>query len=119
MLADDFAAEFKLPPLAEGRLPLVLNLYVPDADAAWAQALGAGCNVVFPIGDQFWGDRYGQVRDPFGLVWAIAQKKEELTPEELRERQANAFAGGHRNPRRWLSRLFASRARRESRAAAI
>jgi PhnB protein len=93
MLADDFAAEFKLPPMAEGRLPLVLNLYVPDADAAWAQALGAGCNVVFPIGDQFWGDRYGQVRDPFGLVWAIAQKKEELTPEEMQERQAKAFAG--------------------------
>ena len=94
MMADDFGAEMNLPPLAEGRLPLVLNLYVPDADATWAQALGAGCQVAFPIADQFWGDRYGQVKDPFGLVWAIAQKKEELTPEELRERQAKAFAGG-------------------------
>jgi PhnB protein len=95
MLADDFAEEMHLPPLAQGRLPLVLTLYVPDADATWAQALGAGCQVVFPISDQFWGDRYGQVRDPFGLVWAIASKKEELTQEELQERQAKAFAGGH------------------------
>jgi len=88
MLADDFAEEFHLPPLAQGRLPMVLNLYVPDADSAWAQALAAGCDVAFPLADQFWGDRYGQVKDPFGFVWAITTKKEELTPEELRERQA-------------------------------
>ncbi len=93
MLADDFAAEFHLPPMAQGRLPLVLSLYVPDADAAWAQALAAGCEVVFPIADQFWGDRYGQVKDPSGMVWAIAQKKEELTPEELAERQAKMSFG--------------------------
>jgi PhnB protein len=92
MVADDFGAEMHLPPMAEGRLPLVLNLYVPDADATWAQALAAGCQVTFPIADQFWGDRYGQVKDPFGLVWAIAQKKEELTPQEIQERQAKAFA---------------------------
>src|SRR5262249_16920516 len=45
MLADDFAAEFGMPPLAEGRLPFVINLYVPDADASWAKALAAGCEV--------------------------------------------------------------------------
>jgi PhnB protein len=93
MLADDFSAEMHLPPLAQGRLPLVLSLYVPDADASWAKALGAGCEVVFPIGDQFWGDRYGQVKDPFGFVWAIAMKKEDLTPAEMQERQAKAFSG--------------------------
>ncbi len=93
MLADDFAEEFHLPPLAQGRLPMVLNLYVPDADAAWAQALAAGCEVAFPLADQFWGDRYGQVKDPFGFVWAITTKKEELTPEELRERQAKMSMG--------------------------
>src|SRR5215471_14650361 len=54
MLADDFAAEFNMPPLAEGRLPFVLSLYVPDADAAWAKALAAGCEVNFPLADQFW-----------------------------------------------------------------
>jgi hypothetical protein len=48
-----------------------------------------------PIADQFWGDRYGHVRDPFGFLWSIATRKEDLTPEELRERQAKAFGGGH------------------------
>ena len=93
MLADDFCEEFHLPPLAQGRQPLVLNLYVPDADAAWAQALAAGCEVAFPIADQFWGDRYGQVKDPFGFVWAIATHKEDLTPQELQDRQAKMFSG--------------------------
>jgi PhnB protein len=93
MLADDFGEEMHLPPMAQGRLPLVLSLYVPDADAAWAQAVAAGCEVVFPIGDQFWGDRYGQVKDPFGHVWAIATHKEDLTPQELQERQAKMFHG--------------------------
>jgi uncharacterized glyoxalase superfamily protein PhnB len=95
MFADDFTAEFGLPPLAEGRLPFQLHLYVPDADGAWNQAVAAGCEVVMPIADQFWGDRYGHVRDPFGFLWSIATRKEDLTPEELQERQAKAFGGGH------------------------
>ena len=94
MVADDFGAEFGLPPMAEGRLPLVMHLYVPDADAAWARALGAGCEVAYPIADQFWGDRYGQVKDPFGIVWGIGSKKEELTPDEAAERQSKMFGGG-------------------------
>jgi uncharacterized glyoxalase superfamily protein PhnB len=95
MFADDFTAEFGLPPLAEGRLPFQLHLYVPDADAIWNQAVAAGCEVIMPIADQFWGDRYGHVRDPFGFLWSIATRKEDLTPEELQERQAKAFGGGH------------------------
>ena len=71
-----------------------LHLYVPDADATWNQALAAGCEITMPISDQFWGDRYGHVRDPFGFDWAIATRKEELTPEEIKERQAKAFGGG-------------------------
>ena len=94
MIADDFAEEFHMPPLAEGRLPFVVNLYVTDADAQWAKALAAGCQVAVPIADQFWGDRYGHVRDPFGIVWAIASRIEELTPGEMEER-AKAFSGGH------------------------
>jgi PhnB protein len=94
MFADDFGAEMKLPPLAQGRLPLVLHLYVPDADAAWAQALAAGCEVVYPIANQFWGDRYGHVKDPFGFVWGIASRIEDLTPEQMHERAKQAFGGG-------------------------
>jgi uncharacterized glyoxalase superfamily protein PhnB len=91
MFSDDFGVEFGLPPLAQGRLPFHLNLYVPDADATWATALAAGCEVTMPIGDQFWGDRYGQVRDPFGMNWAIATRIEDLTPAEQHERSAKAF----------------------------
>lgn len=95
MFNDDFAAEFGMPPLAQGRLPFTMNLYVPDADATWAQAIAAGCEVTMPIGDQFWGDRYGHVRDPFGISWAIGSRKENLTLQEMQERMAKAFGGGH------------------------
>ena len=93
MFADDFGSEMGLPPLAQGRLPFHLNLYVPDADATWAKALAAGCEVTMPIGNQFWGDRYGHVRDPFGMSWAISTRIEDVTPAEMQERAAKAFGG--------------------------
>ena len=67
---------------------------MPDADAAWARAIEAGCTVKYPIGDQFWGDRYGQVIDPFGFVWAISMVKEIVTPEQMKERAAKMFGEG-------------------------
>ncbi len=93
MLNDSFP-EFNAPPITEGNWPLVLQLYVPDADAVFVQALASGCEVVFPMSDQFWGDRYGQVRDPFGFKWAIATRAEDLTPAEMEERQKKLFGGG-------------------------
>ena len=95
MFADDFSEEFHMPPFVQGNFPFVLQLYVPDADATWAQALAAGCEVKFPMADQFWGDRYGQVKDPFGFVWAIATRKEDLTPEQMQQRAAQMFGGSH------------------------
>jgi len=92
MMLNDAFPEMGGPPIAEGNWPLRLNLYVPDADATWAQALANGCQVVFPLQDQFWGDRYGQLRDPSGFVWAIATHKEDLTPEEMQQRGAAAMA---------------------------
>ncbi len=94
MLADDFCEEFHMPPLAQGNLPFVLHLYVADADTVFSQAVAAGAEVTMPLGDQFWGDRYGQVRDPFGFLWAIGTRKQDLTPQEIMERQAKAFSGG-------------------------
>jgi PhnB protein len=91
MLNDDFP-EFGLPPLAQGRLPVTIHLYVPDVDKLWAQATAAGCQVVMPLDDQFWGDRYGQVNDPFGISWSMATHKEDLTQKEMEERQAKAFS---------------------------
>ena len=72
----------------------MLHLYVPDPDASFEKAVAAGCTVTFPLADQFWGCRYGQVKDPFGFTWAIATEVEEVTPEEMQRRQAKAFGGG-------------------------
>lgn len=70
MLNDDFP-EMR----GGGDLPApsgsTLHLQVPEADAAWAKALDAGATVKFPLDNQFWGDRYGQVEDPFGFTWSI------------------------------------------------
>jgi uncharacterized glyoxalase superfamily protein PhnB len=93
MFADHFP-EFGSPPIAEGHWPVVLTLNVPDADASFAKAVAAGCTVTFPLADQFWGDRYGQVKDPFGFTWAIATHIEDLTPAEMQERQAKTMGGG-------------------------
>ena len=92
MFADHFP-EFGGPAVVEGHWPLVLHMYVPDADRTFAQAVAAGCTATMPLSDQFWGDRYGHVKDPFGFTWAIATHKEDLTPEEMQKRQAAQFGG--------------------------
>ena len=94
MFADDFSQEFGMPPLAQGRLPVHLHIYVPDVDAMWAKAVAAGCQVEMPLADQFWGDRYGHLRDPFGFMWALATRKEDLTQSEREERGRKAMSGG-------------------------
>jgi uncharacterized glyoxalase superfamily protein PhnB len=72
-----------LGPKKIGGTSVTISLYVPDCDAVMAKAEKAGAKVTMPVADQFWGDRYGQVVDPFGHRWAIATHKEELTPEEI------------------------------------
>lgn len=94
LMLNDLFPEFGQPPIAEGHWPVVLHLYVPDADATFEQAIAAGCQATMPMQDQFWGDRYGHVKDPFGFVWAIATHKEDLTEAEMAERQAKMFGGG-------------------------
>ena len=73
-------------PATLGGTSTVLNLYVTDCDKLFNQAVAAGAKASMPLADQFWGDRYGQVTDPYGHVWAIATHKEDLTPAELEER---------------------------------
>lgn len=68
-----------------------LTLQVPDADAAFRRALDAGCEVDMPLEDAFWGDRYGQVKDPFGLVWAVLAPREELSEDEIMRRAKKQF----------------------------
>jgi uncharacterized glyoxalase superfamily protein PhnB len=71
-----------------------LHIYVADVDTLWQKALAAGCTATMPLSDAFWGDRYGHLKDPFGFSWAVATRKEELTPQEMQERQQKAFSGG-------------------------
>lgn len=69
-----------------------VHLWVEDCDAAFARAVAAGAKVVMPLTDQFWGDRYGMVSDPFGHAWAISTHKEDLSPEEMTRRGQAAMA---------------------------
>jgi PhnB protein len=71
MLSDDFP-EFHGNVGAPPPAGVVLHLQVDDADRWWARAVEAGCTVLMPLADQFWGDRYGQLKDPFGHTWSIA-----------------------------------------------
>jgi uncharacterized glyoxalase superfamily protein PhnB len=66
---------------------------VKDTDAAMKKAETAGGTVVMPATDMFWGDRYGQVKDPFGHSWAFATHIKDMTPEEMMEASKEAFAG--------------------------
>jgi uncharacterized glyoxalase superfamily protein PhnB len=70
-------------PRAAGLSTAALFLYVPDVDAAFERALKAGCTIRVKVTDMFWGDRYGQVIDPFGHTWALATHMEDVPPEEI------------------------------------
>ena len=93
MLNDEFP-EMRGPraPAGEGTLPFAINFYTEDADATIQRATAAGAKLTMPAQDMFWGDRYGQIVDPFGYRWAVATRKENLSREELNRRAAAMFA---------------------------
>jgi PhnB protein len=88
MLNDDFP-EFNdgksTTPKALGGTPVTIHLTVTDVDAKFQKAVDAGATVVQPLEDQFWGDRYGRVEDPFGHQWSLGQPVREVSPEEIQE----------------------------------
>jgi uncharacterized glyoxalase superfamily protein PhnB len=90
-LNDEFPNMGVTSPLAMGGTPVTIHMYVEDADAVFTRAVDAGAKVLMPLADQFWGDRYGMVADPFGHRWSIASHLEDLTPDQLRQRAAKAF----------------------------
>jgi PhnB protein len=93
-VASEFADAGVLSPLTIGGTATVLQIQTDDADALWARALGAGAEVRHELADQFWGERHGQVVDPFGHRWNIAQRVRDVTPEELAAGAAKAFGSG-------------------------
>lgn len=75
-----------------GGSAISLYFYVPDADAVFKQALAAGAEEVMPVADMFWGDRAGNLKDPFGYVWMVATHTQDLTPEQVRKGAEAFFA---------------------------
>lgn len=79
-------------PQTAGKTTAVLHLYVDNVDALYDRAVKAGAKSIMPVTDMFWGDRYGQVSDPFGHVWSIATHKHDYTPEQIKKNMGEFFA---------------------------
>ena len=92
MMADEFPDMGAKSPATLGGSPVGLCIYVSDCDAVFNRAVAAGAKVERPMQDQFYGDRSGTVTDPYGHKWTIATHTEDLTPEEIGERQAKWMA---------------------------
>ncbi len=91
MLSDEYPDYGALSPQTLGGSPVKMHLWVDDVDAFARQALAAGASMVRPIEDQFYGDRSGQIADPFGYTWIVSTRKEDVSPEEMQKRM-DAFA---------------------------
>ena len=90
MLADENAEMGFVGPQTVGGTPVSLMLYVDDVDKTYPQAIAAGGQELKPLQDQFYGDRSGTLKDPFGHVWTVGTHKEDVTPEEMDKRLAAA-----------------------------
>ena len=92
MLADAFPQFAPRPPSELGGTSASIFMYVEDVDAVVKKAVDAGGTTTMEVADQFWGDRFGSVKDPFGHVWSIATHVEDVPPEEMAERAKAAMA---------------------------
>ncbi|WP_333794903.1 VOC family protein [Hyphomicrobium sp.] len=84
MLADEMPDYGSLGPKALKGTTVTLHLNVPDVDAFVAHATKAGAKIIMPVADAFWGDRYGQIEDPFGHRWSVATRVKTMTEDEIR-----------------------------------
>lgn len=85
MLVDEFPDWKSFGPNKLGGSSVTIHLYVPDVDATFKQAVAAGGTERMPPTDMFWGDRYGQITDPFGHIWSIATHVRDMTPAQMAE----------------------------------
>jgi PhnB protein len=92
MLADEFPEMGIVSPQTLGGTYMALHLMVDDVDTVWQRALDAGAEVFHPLQDSFWGERAGQVIDPFGHRWGLAQHLHDVSPEELIRAAQEMFA---------------------------
>jgi PhnB protein len=85
MLVDEMPEWGSLGPKALKGSPVVIHLYVDDVDAFTARAVAAGAKVTMPVADMFWGDRYGQLEDPFGHRWSVATHVRDVSPADMQQ----------------------------------
>ena len=94
MLADEFPEMGHHGPqsLESSKLssPVSILVYVEDVDNVVERAVAAGAKIIKPVADQFYGDRSGFIRDPFGHLWGVATHKEDVSPAEMKERMKKA-----------------------------
>lgn len=86
MLSDEFPEMGIVGPKALGNTTFIMSLYVADADAVFDRAIAAGARIKRPLKDEFYGDRTGQLEDPFGHVWSIQQRIEDVSPKKMQKR---------------------------------
>jgi PhnB protein len=92
MLSDEFPEYGAVSPLTSGGAGLGLHIYIDVFDAAFDRAVKAGAEVEMPVMDQFWGDRYGKLKDPFGHKWSIATHTKDLSMDEMKHGMDEAMA---------------------------
>jgi PhnB protein len=91
-VCDEFPEMGVLAPLSIGGTAVVLALDVPDAELVFSRAIAAGGTIRQPLQDMFWGDRHGQLDDPFGHRWNISQHVRDVPHDEVVAAAARAFA---------------------------
>jgi len=91
MLADEFPDSSSRSPSSLGSTTVTLHIYSKDVDKLWQEALAAGARIAMPLDNQFWGERYGQLEDPFGHRWSMSMRIE-MTPEEMESKRQAAMA---------------------------
>lgn len=92
MLSDEFPEFGAVSPQTLGGSPMGLHIYVDGVDAAFDRAVQAGAQVEMPVMEQFWGDRYGRLKDPFGHKWSIATHTRDLSMDEMKQGMDDAMA---------------------------
>jgi len=92
MLSDEFPEFGALSPLSSGGVGMGLHIYVEGVDAAFDRAVKAGAQVEMPVTDQFWGDRYGKLKDPFGHKWSIATHTKDMSMDEMKHGMDEAMS---------------------------
>jgi PhnB protein len=92
MLSDEFLEFGALSPQSTGGAGMGLHIYVDAVDAAFEKAVKAGAEVEMPVIDQFWGDRYGKLKDPFGHKWSIATHVKDMSADEMKKSMDDAMS---------------------------